>query len=33
MRQPLPDNLEDRPITLAVWLVGGAIVALLLALL
>ena len=32
-RHPLPDSLEDRPITLSVWLVGAAIVAFLLAML
>ena len=33
MREPLPDLIEDRPITFSVWLSGGAIVALLIALL
>ncbi len=34
MRGPgLPDPIEERPITLSVWLLGGAIVALLLAML
>ena len=33
MREPLPDQLEDRPITFGVWLIGGLIVALLVALL
>ena len=32
-RQTLPDPIEDRPITLAAWLIGGAIVMLLLAML
>ena len=32
-RHTLPDPIEDRPITLAAWLFGGAIVVLLLALL
>lgn len=32
-RQTLPDPIEDRPITLTVWLLGAAIVALLLAML
>jgi hypothetical protein len=33
MRQPLPDLIEDRPITLGMWLIGGLVIALLLALL
>ncbi len=33
MREPLPERLEDGPITLGAWLVGGMIVALLVALL
>jgi len=33
MQDNLPERLEDRPITLAAWLVGGAVIALLLALL
>jgi len=33
MREPLPDLIEDRPITLSVWLIGGSVVALLVALL
>ena len=32
-RQILPDPIEDRPITLAAWLIGGAIVVLLLSML
>ena len=30
--QHLPDPIEERPITLGVWLLGGAVVLLLLAL-
>ena len=33
MRETLPESLEDRPITLGAWLLGGAVVVLLLALL
>lgn len=33
MWEPLPEPLEDRPITLSVWLIGGLIVALLIAML
>ena len=32
-RNTLPDSLEEKPITLGVWLLGGAIIALLIALL
>lgn len=32
-RQTLPDPIEDRPITLTAWLIGTAVVALLLAML
>ena len=32
-RQTLPDPIEDGPITLTVWLIGGAIVTLLVAML
>ena len=33
MREILPDLIEDRPITLSVWLIGGSVIALLVALL
>ena len=33
MRETLPDLIEDRPITLGAWLIGGSVVALLVALL
>jgi hypothetical protein len=33
MRKPLPERLEDGPITLSVWLIGSLIVVLLVALL
>ncbi len=33
MRETLPEPLEDGPITLSVWLIGGLIIALLVALL
>ncbi len=32
MRNTMPDSLEDRPITLTVWLLGGSIVAFIIAL-
>ena len=31
MRPVLPETIEDRPITLTAWLLGGAVIALLLA--
>lgn len=33
MQDYLPERLEERPITLTAWLIGGAVIALLLALL
>jgi hypothetical protein len=33
MRESLPERLEDGPITLGIWLIGGSIVALLASLL
>ena len=33
MRPVLPEIIEDRPITLTAWLLGGAVIALLLAML
>ena len=33
MQDYLPERLEDRPITLTAWLIGSAVIALLLALL
>ena len=33
MRETLPDLIEDRPITFGAWLIGGSVVALLVALL
>ena len=32
MRNHMPDSLEDRPITLTAWLLGGAVIALIIAL-
>ena len=32
MRNPLPDSLEERPITLGVWIIAFAVIAFLLAL-
>ncbi len=32
MRNTMPDSLEDRPITLTAWLLGGSVIALIIAL-
>ena len=32
MQNPLPDSLEERPLTLGVWMIAAAIVGLLVAL-